>query len=576
MHDDPAVLAAIFARMDVIDQEGFSALAGALDEVGLWRRPPVPLDLWLRPILIATGEEDPQVRIYAAKRLADLVEDADDMLVAELLVKLMSDDDPDVRYNAMTAAAELAGALDPQVGTRPIYEEAVHDLTMDSTQLLARQAWILLGLLDLSAGYRANWFSAPPVVADAILWMALRSNPHLSAPMVEALGHRDADPSVRAMAAYVLGRFPSDQGQRALLDIVVAGDLDRIGTGDHLILWRAILALDPQEAETRNALEQLQDWILNSALSDDRQLPLLTAVSHQLARSPTTVDVPTQRRRLFRLAALEGSEAAAMSDRVDPTDPEELRLAALAVSAEPSGEDFGPLLRSTRPHVRDLACVLAARRLSPPQHERMVHGLLWDYNDQAKISGAILAGLTGARPTTIGPDLIGFLKSHPELSLEKIEAMSDRQLADLHLQRVDLLERKIAKEEDPRLAQMLRLGRWMQGRGPPMGRNVAALLDDGQAPSSTVLLAMLHRHRHEVFDHLLNPRGEPVENLSDLLIRRRWWHVLKRYLPPDAPPLWLWADSQLQAFQIDVLRNWYLVNRSEVNSPESKFRIPKS
>ena len=47
---------------------------------------------------------------------------------------------------------------------------------------------------------------------------------------------------------------------------------------------------------------------------------------------------------------------------------------------------------------------------------------------------------------------------------------------------------------------------------------------------------------------------EPSVNWP-LLVGDRWWHVLRRYLPADAPPLWLWADPQLQAFQLDALHS---------------------
>ena len=87
----------------------------------------------------------------------------------------------------------------------------------------------------------------------------------------------------------------------------------------------------------------------------------------------------------------------------------------------------------------------------------------------------------------------------------------------------------------------------------------ARVTDD--LPATTILLAKLHRRRAEALDDLLNPRGEPTLDLVELLDHYRWWYVLKHYLPEDAPPFWVWADPQLEQFQIDVLRNWYLVNR---------------
>src|SRR5690606_13564304 len=94
-----------------------------------------------------------------------------------------------------------------------------------------------------------------------------------------------------------------------------------------------------------------------------------------------------------------------------------------------------------------------------------------------------------------------------------------------------------------------------------MELDAASLLLRDDLPRSTILLAMLHRDDPAALDHLLNPRGDVGPDVLDLLDRRRWWHVLRRYLPPDAPPLWLWADPELEDFQIDVLRCWWLLHR---------------
>ena len=78
------------------------------------------------------------------------------------------------------------------------------------------------------------------------------------------------------------------------------------------------------------------------------------------------------------------------------------------------------------------------------------------------------------------------------------------------------------------------------------------------------LLALLHRHDPTALDYLLNPRGEPTVDLVELLVEYHWWRVLKRYLPNDAPPLSFSTSSDLRSFQVDVLRNWYLVNRHRI------------
>ena len=62
-------------------------------------------------------------------------------------------------------------------------------------------------------------------------------------------------------------------------------------------------------------------------------------------------------------------------------------------------------------------------------------------------------------------------------------------------------------------------------------------------------------------------------DLIDLLVHKRWWRVLKKYLPADAPlDLSLWADEEVQQFQIDVLRNWYLLESARISAPAAENR----
>lgn len=84
-------------------------------------------------------------------------------------------------------------------------------------------------------------------------------------------------------------------------------------------------------------------------------------------------------------------------------------------------------------------------------------------------------------------------------------------------------------------------------------------------PRTTRWVLALHRGElvrmlDELFSDSSRLRPDPL----DLLVRRRWWHVLSRYLPEDAPPLWLWGDVGVQRFQLDVLRAWLAANRSRL------------
>jgi hypothetical protein len=173
--------------------------------------------------------------------------------------------------------------------------------------------------------------------------------------------------------------------------------------------------------------------------------------------------------------------------------------------------------------------VVAADRYRGAVLDDFVASLLNDFNDRAKMSGAVTAGLTGVQSK--------------------------------------LLSQKQRDEDVWTVKQVHRLGLWMQGRWPDGGALAGQLAANAQMPRTTVLLAMLHADRVAALDYLLNPRGQPPFDLIDLLARRRWWLVLRRYLPSTAPPFAIDAEQHVQRDQIDVLRNWYLVNRHRLASP---------
>ncbi|MEE9213121.1 MAG: hypothetical protein V3U29_10760 [Phycisphaeraceae bacterium] len=419
---DPRVVAAVVDRMNGADEATFVQLAGLLDGIGQWRRATIPQDVWLRWLNLLAADNDFEVRIRAAQHAADLIYLAADSRLVALLRPLFTDHHEDVRYNSLIAAAELAGTLEYNQA-RQRYESLIFTATRDRVTTIASQAWIILGLLDPVSGFEADWRRSPPEVARAVLWAALKTNPHRPAPAVEALEDQSVDPSTRAVAAYALR----------------------------------------------------------------------------------------------------------MNDRFEPIDA----LIDTPFDHDATPKSIGDLFAAEQPTVRDLACIVAADRFSDSRNADLIASLLHDYNDDAKMSGAILAGLTG-------------------------------------LQR-ELLNKKIEDEDIWAVRQIMRLGRWMQGPGPDqpnslpffaeMDRQAPNLLTRGDLPATTILLALLHKRHPAALDFLLNPRGEPAINLVELFDQHRWWPVVQRYLPDDAPPFWVGADPDLQRFQINVLRNWYLVNR---------------
>ena len=63
--------------------------------------------------------------------------------------------------------------------------------------------------------------------------------------------------------------------------------------------------------------------------------------------------------------------------------------------------------------------------------------------------------------------------------------------------------------------------------------------------------------RARVASALLLMAVEPLAMLFDPL---RYAGVLRRYLP-GMPAFWPWADRATQDFQVEVIREWYLLHR---------------
>ncbi len=296
-----------------------------------------------------------------------------------------------------------------------------------------------------------------------------------------------------------------------------------------------------------------------AAVRDHKDMsPRLLAVAASARGEPPAVHPGDWPPPLDALARYETATIDALDIEIAPDTPDMLRLAAVAVTKDPRSEDLQPLFASDEPSMRDLACVVAADRLTPQQQEQLAGELLRSFDDRRKMSGAILCGLTGVRPRAAF-----------------IDATTGQALRE-----VDLLPYRLQHEKVWAVQQVLRLAMWMQGeevvdaQGAVLDRRrvCPALLSTPQdVPLTTVLLAMLHMRDPAALEYLLNPRGEERVDLVELFDQQRWWRVMRRYLPAGHPDFWWWADAELERFQVDVLRNWYLVHRvrirTEWNSP---------
>jgi len=214
------------------------------------------------------------------------------------------------------------------------------------------------------------------------------------------------------------------------------------------------------------------------------------------------------------------------------------------------------------PVTRDLA-VMAA--IDSADTATFMDEQLRSHKPEAVLASALLAGMTGARPQFLKGDV------SQDTAFTELLAMSDAQLTDLGLRRIDALTTLLdiaetAPDRDDRYEQiaLLKLALWMRGDlGDEFIPEAEAMLEDDRLPTSTVLMCLLHMQRpaalYYLFDNPDNPAGGL--DLYDLFVNQRWYHVFRRLVPDRDLDLWLWGDPGAQSFQFEVMRQWVQVNR---------------
>lgn len=597
--NDPRVFQRGINALAAADDPTFSMIVSALDHALTWRRPEVPVEPWLRWVDMLARSDSTDTRVLAANLLADLHPLAGDERVSSIIETLTHDPSPDVRYNALVAATELLGVLgspDRSAPPNARYHRIIARLLDDPASAIARQAWIVLGLVQPLTPPHADWgrYADRPTVAHAMLVARQALEPEDPAHAIAALTAEDAPPAVHAAAAHALALSDAPAARAALEQWLAERSASNPAPADRLTRWRAILALAAIHSRSPThppALPQVRAFLRSRStreLTDPSIQPLILAAIHAdpLAlmdrQTAAATDLPLAvTDPLAELAFLEGlarlhaqrsaSEPSAQPPPSTPIHPRpdshpHLQLAALALSPAIEPARLLPLLTSDLPTVREQALLLAAHRLSPQQAAALCRQLLLDFNDRAKCAGALLAGLTDARPT-----------------IQRASSDQHSVAADLLLDRHAAL--RGAYYRPVRLC--IELALWMQHRpiDPDPSALAVGLLGRSDLPTTTVLLVLLHQRRPEAPDYLLTPRGDEIAlpsplptadptsppdpvGLRELLADYRWWNVLAATLPgyttptTDPPPdFWLWADPELQQLQIDTLRTWWLMHR---------------
>ena len=531
--DDQRVLRKAVRCLDIPDTVNFLQIVNALDLAGQWRRPVIPDHTWLRWLGLASKDSVVESRDKTARALAKLTDLADDPQVVSLAKRLINDTSEEVRYQALITTAQLCNAAIQ----RDAYKNLMVHATSDPSSEIARHAWIFLGWLKASGDIRAKWRTVPPSVARAMLWAWAKTNPQQLAPCLDAANDPTVNPTVQAMAVYCLSMGSPEQvaptlNQKIKQSIEINNNVD-----SQLVAWRATLVLGAwgqEYSEQADPLHELLAACLNNPKSENGHEPILLSAIYsgllqlndqqrKIFSRTNTVATPVS--SLVRLAWLEGLPVGEHKIDINSDTPDMLRLATVAVTKDPQLDDLRPLFEHEVATIRDLACIVAKDRFTPQQLDGTVNSLLNNFNDNAKCSGAILAGLTGLQ--------------------------------------TPLLIKKARDEDIWWVQQIIKLGMWMQGQFPEMEMLAPGLLTRDDLPSTTVLLSMLHRGHPHAWEYFFDPRSEPQIDLIELFDQHRWWLVFERDLPDRFRKdlkFWFWADPDLEAFQIDLIRSWYALH----------------
>ncbi|MEM9345434.1 MAG: hypothetical protein AAGB26_02330 [Planctomycetota bacterium] len=565
----------LLAALNPEDDAELLQMVDLLDTRLLWSRRWVPTDLWVRWLVVLAGSESELTQFNTAKRLGELPEAVDSERVAGALALLSKSQHDTVRNRVLNVCAGYAViAEDP---TR--YEQIIFELGGDGNTTIARRAWMIVGHLNPFSGFAVDWKQADPVVAEAMLWAAVKTNPESDKPALTAM----QTTGYEAAGALALNEWRRPFAVVTDADLVIQRHLKPDSNQTIATKIRCILAskdfmnleatviedygYEPITDESLAALHLAGYWI-RVGLADgfDQDAPfaelLLTASLEGVFEHQGIGSNPADAKRMLvaeagwppfarLLAAAHGIKEIDLDQLIAelPLDkPALLDLFTLALTHADS-EVIDRFIRSSHPEMLTMA--------------------------------ALASVIKGYEPELIQGANADFILKNPGLTSEQLWAMSDAELAGLGLSRIDALPElyEAASAAPPSAkraveAKLLQLALWIRGDlGDDFTPIAEAMLLDEQLPTSTVLMCLLHMKRPAALDYLFGDLAANRPDLSDLFIQKRYWHVFRRFVNTSDLKLWLWGDPVAQAFQLEAMRQWYAVNRLKVGRgwwPEPK------
>lgn len=532
----------------------------------IWSKDRIPRDRWVRWLSILSRAPAEQTQGKAARLLGAMPDTPTQPGIIDALGRLAKSSYPSVRSQTLRACAGYAAIVEDPAE----YEQLIFGLGLDADATIARQAWLVIGHLNPRSGFAVDWMQAEPDVAAAMLWSATRTAPEQPIPALQAL-------RVPKLAAHALLAIEQAKGVD-FLRIKKTGDYTHAlaypkDSSNHLAVWRSLFALS-------NPMQAGDDWPghLRSYLDTDASPTEAFTLSLASIYRLNSADLPAgftwtpEQIALAKLAAIEGRSIAprprdAKAD-LGPLAHDEPNFAALVESATGLphlNPDTAKLVRRTfEPMTFDL-CVLAFAN----DPDALTGQALIDYDDKVQVVAALAAAMKGLRPTLISGFTADLLRKRPELSGDQLHAMTDAELADLGLERIDALQAfhdtaksapKSANRQEE--VKLLELALWMRGDlGEDFTPTAEAMLFDQSLSTPTVLMCLLHKKRPIALRYLFGDLMTTAPDLAKLFVEQRWWHVFRHFVDDADLPLWLWGDIDSQAFHFEAMRQWYAVHR---------------
>jgi len=518
--EDAALRDAVRERLREAEGARFMRLVEAAQRAGVWSRDWAGHEPWGRWIVQLLRHDDPAVRIAAVHRLdRAIVQTASRGPVPGIYRHAadlaMRDVDGRVRLNALLAAAPLLPA--PSPGSSP----GSFDVDPAPTGLDRRAP-------GDAQGRRGARPPQDPSIAQRVADMT--DDPELAIRYTAWLlvGLMRPTSPVRLAAP---GTAPVDP------DLALAAAMARSWHAGHS-LDRAVAAayresLEPPSPSLDDLVASLVDIPAPPAYFEATDLATLTDVARREVGDTIEPDAAPAPSTPEMLAAEAWLEALGSADAVTrDVAVDALVETALQAPGDPPGEWLQLMRRSHREPLR--------------------------------MSGAMAIGLLlPKRPSAPGLVEAGELLDRIEARYAGMPYAEKRPVADV-----------------------LRLARWLAGRTEISDAELARMLRiptpgtvEPPPPASTVVMAMLARHRIEGITELLNPRGDVSRfHLPAMLLAGGWGRILYRHT--RAPRLRFAADlsaptaeardavhAAVVGVQLERLRMWAAIYRGRGRTP---------